>query len=151
MADPAVVGLCFVKSYYKSLNTAPQDLHLYFAKSATYTYGWEGAERDDGTACTTAKGREEIKETLKTLQIGLVKVLSVISSQESVGGGIVVMVTGEWTPDQSQNVSRRFMETFFLEPKGTNGFCIRNDIFYILQESLPKSSQGMLRFFLISF
>ena len=50
------------------------------------------------------------------MELGCVKALTVLSSQESEDGGIVAVVTGSLEPanKKGENGVRRFMQTFFL-------------------------------------
>jgi len=135
-AKPLVyaIGRSFTEHYYKVFNRQPEELYKLYGEASTYTYGWEGNEGDE-----TYTGIEEIKTKLSTSALGQVKVLSVISSQETVNGGVVVVVTGSWEPsNRSGKLTRRFIETFLLvRGARQDTFYIQNDIFYILQNNAP--------------
>eukprot|EP00008_Paramoeba_atlantica_P008283 CAMPEP_0201480240 /NCGR_PEP_ID=MMETSP0151_2-20130828/4762_1 /ASSEMBLY_ACC=CAM_ASM_000257 /TAXON_ID=200890 /ORGANISM="Paramoeba atlantica, Strain 621/1 / CCAP 1560/9" /LENGTH=379 /DNA_ID=CAMNT_0047862033 /DNA_START=172 /DNA_END=1312 /DNA_ORIENTATION=- len=107
-----------------------------YAETSSYTYGWEGNHIGDETYV----GREEIKNKLNSMELGRVKTLTVVSSQESENGGIIVVVTGYWEPANKKgraDFHRRFMETFFLVKESAGRYSIRNDILYILQNVPP--------------
>jgi hypothetical protein len=136
------IGRHFTDHYYKVFNREPQELHKLYGQTATLTSGWEGNEKDE-----TFFGLEEIKNKFSSANLGQVKVLSVISSQESANGGVMVVVTGSWEPsNQSGKHTRRFIETFFLmRGSRQHTFYIQNDIMYILQNNPPDFSEVQIQ------
>jgi hypothetical protein len=132
-----------------------------YGQTATLTSGWEGNEKDEtffGLEVPLALSfififhslidlLQEIKNKFSSANLGQVKVLSVISSQESANGGVMVVVTGSWEPsNQSGKHTRRFIETFFLmRGSRQHTFYIQNDIMYILQNNPPDFSEGILQ------
>jgi len=131
------IGRHFTDHYYKVFNREPQELYKLYGQNATYTSGWEGNEKDE-----TFFGLEEIKNRFASSSLGQVKVLSVISSQET-PNGVIVVVTGSWEPaNPSGKFSRRFIETFFLvRGSRQHTFYVQNDIMYILQNNAPDFSE----------
>eukprot|EP00211_Chloroparvula_japonica_P006810 CAMPEP_0119132450 /NCGR_PEP_ID=MMETSP1310-20130426/11844_1 /TAXON_ID=464262 /ORGANISM="Genus nov. species nov., Strain RCC2339" /LENGTH=410 /DNA_ID=CAMNT_0007123085 /DNA_START=168 /DNA_END=1400 /DNA_ORIENTATION=+ len=139
MAEASMVGGCFVQHYYKVFNHEPLELYKLYARDSRFTFGWEGNAKDE-----TISGAEAIRKHFSAQRTGFVRVLSVVCCQDSVAGGVVVMVTGTWQPvNQKEHVRRRFMETFYLAPNAddADNYYIHNDIFYILQASPPNAAE----------
>uniref|UniRef100_A0A7S4L5C4 NTF2 domain-containing protein n=1 Tax=Paramoeba aestuarina TaxID=180227 RepID=A0A7S4L5C4_9EUKA len=134
-ADPLIVAKWFCKAYYEAFNKDPASLHKMYAENSSYTYGWQGNEADERFV-----GHEAIKNKLSSTELGCVKALTVVTSQESVGGGIMVVAAGSWEPSlvkKGANVCRPFVQTFFLVNDSPGQYSIKNDIFYILQIEPP--------------
>ncbi|RWW00979.1 hypothetical protein GW17_00036018 [Ensete ventricosum] len=76
-------------------------------------------------------GMQAINE--KILSIGFVRVeTKSVDAQESLGGGVIVLVTGFLTGEDT--VKRDFTQSFFLAPQD-KGYYVLNDIFRFVEEA----------------
>ncbi|KAJ7558118.1 hypothetical protein O6H91_04G025200 [Diphasiastrum complanatum] len=127
-----VVGDAFVKQYYTVLHHSPQVVHRFYTDSSKLTRAEAGA---DGTV-HTAVAQEEINNEVMSLDPGhLVAEIKTIDSQESLRGGVLVMVTGSLA--SKNNARRDFVQTFFLAPQ-EKGFFVLNDMLRYLEAEPPS-------------
>lgn len=64
------------------------------------------------------------------MELGRVEIKTV-DAQESLGGGVTVLVAGYFTGNSS--VKKDFVQSFFLAPQ-ENGFYVLNDVFRVVEE-----------------
>eukprot|EP00252_Welwitschia_mirabilis_P018134 TRINITY_DN4035_c0_g1_i1.p1 TRINITY_DN4035_c0_g1~~TRINITY_DN4035_c0_g1_i1.p1 ORF type:complete len:470 (-),score=120.70 TRINITY_DN4035_c0_g1_i1:227-1636(-) len=111
------VGSYFVGQYYQVLQHQPHLVHQFYADLSVMQ------RRDQ-----TAKGMREIHDHIMSLDYtGSVIEIKSADAQQSLSGGILVMVTGSI---QRKDIEFRksFVQTFFLAPQDT-GYYVLNDIF----------------------
>lgn len=79
-------------------------------------------------------GEQAINEKILSMDF-LRAEIKTVDAQESLGAGVIVLVTGHLTG--KDNVKRDFTQSFFLAPQ-EKGFFVLNDIFRFV----PKSGEG---------
>ncbi|KAJ8501153.1 hypothetical protein OPV22_011705 [Ensete ventricosum] len=120
-----VVGNAFVQQYYHILHQSPELVYRFYQESSKV--GRPDAHGAMGLITTT----EAINE--KILSIGFVRVeTKSVDAQESLGGGVIVLVTGFLTGEDT--VKRDFTQSFFLAPQD-KGYYVLNDIFRFVEEA----------------
>lgn len=123
----AEVGGSFVLQYYRTLTTDKENLHKYYKDESICSRGFEGATPDQKTQYGVAEIREEIRAS-RILGASRAEI-SLIQSQESKQGGILVMVVGYFVySDSPQKV--HFTQVFFLDKQSDPypGYFVQNDI-----------------------
>jgi hypothetical protein len=140
---PEVIAHKFAESYYKMLvqEDTYEKLTFFYNKDAVIT---RGDEADEHKILNPTTGTENIKKELQQLHkmVRNCRVeLTVVDSQCSVGGGVLVTVIGAFVPNtdptsmtssnndnNSTASSRRFVQIFFLIAENASNYSIRNDI-----------------------
>ena len=116
--NPTAVAANFVRQYYTVLAQRPQDLHRFHAGPSRLSHGtlsdFHEADSQGLSAAVAAQNYE-----------GVVPAVDSVAAQESLGGGLVIMVTGTLT--WSGKPASRFAHTFFLA-RQEKGFFVLNDI-----------------------
>lgn len=108
----------FVRQYYTVMTQRPEDLHRFHAGPSRLSHGtlsdFNEVGPDGLSVAVAAQGYE-----------GVIPAVVSVAAQESVGGGLVILVTGTlaW-PGKSAS---RFAHTFFLA-RQEKGFFVLNDI-----------------------
>ncbi|CAI9775194.1 unnamed protein product [Fraxinus pennsylvanica] len=129
--DVQSVAKAFVSQYYSHLHNCPEVVHKFYQESSLL--GWPGAD-DAIISVTTLEGINEkiMSSDYKERPMEI----KTADAQESVGGGVVVAVTGRFTVED--NTRKNFTQTFFLA-KQEKGFYVLNDILRFIDvcESLP--------------
>ncbi|KAF0932080.1 hypothetical protein E2562_007878 [Oryza meyeriana var. granulata] len=116
-----VVGNAFVQQYYQILHQSP-DLVFRFYQDAS-RLGRPPADRyGDMVSVTTM---EAINEKIMAMDMSRAEIKTV-DSQESLGGGFTVLVTGLLTG--CDGLRREFSQSFFLAPQ-EKGYFVLNDMF----------------------
>ncbi|CAJ2650397.1 unnamed protein product [Trifolium pratense] len=118
---PQVVGNAFVEQYYSILHQDPDQVHKFYHESSVLS-----RPEEDGTM-TTVTTTAEIDKKIQSFDYTSyrVEVLSA-DAQPSYNSGVVVVVTGCLTG--TDNVKRKFAQSFFLAPQD-KGFYVLNDVF----------------------
>ncbi|KAJ7535404.1 hypothetical protein O6H91_12G031700 [Diphasiastrum complanatum] len=130
-----VVGDAFVKQYYTVLHHSPHVVHRFYTDLSKLTRAEAGP---DGIV-DTAVAQNEINSRVMGADRGnLLAEIKTIDSQESLSGGVLVMVTGSLA--SKNNVKRDFVQTFFLAPQ-EKGYFVLNDMLRYLEEE-PQSLQS---------
>jgi hypothetical protein len=140
--SPLIIGKSFIKQYYQVLSTNPEQITKFYkpdsvlshslkpsvptipktlASSADQIFQWAKSSNEDGD-----------EEPKLCFDFGS----GAIDAQESVNGGILLVVTGHITlPNQS---AKTFVHTFFLNNGAAPGkkrqFYVHNDILRFLEE-----------------
>jgi len=106
--DHVVIGSNFAHQYYSKLTASPQDLHLFYKEDSTFTHGFENRGH-----CQSLTGLEEIQKKINSLDYeGSTVSISVLDSQPSLQGGILVVLMGLLTLRDQR--PKKFAESFFL-------------------------------------
>ncbi|GKB71125.1 Ras GTPase-activating protein-binding protein 1-like protein isoform X1 [Tanacetum coccineum] len=126
MADPAspvpaqVVGHAFVSQYYLILHKSPGLVHRFYQDISRL-----GRPEEDGTMSTTTT-MEAINDKILSLNYDDSRVeIKHVDAQESLCGGVHVLVTGFLTG--KDDIPKSFSQSFFLAPQD-KGYFVLNDI-----------------------
>ncbi|CAH8350392.1 unnamed protein product [Eruca vesicaria subsp. sativa] len=123
---PDIVGNAFVHQYYYILHQSPQHVHRFYQEISKF-----GRPEENGVMSITST-LQAIDKKIQALGIGVINAeIATVDTQESYGGGFLVLVTGYLTG--KDGVRRRFTQTFFLAPQET-GYFVLNDIFRYFDE-----------------
>jgi len=136
---PSVVGTpgtssnvanVFLMKYYTMLNQNPQSLFHFYKDNSVFTHGNEDLNEEE-----TVYGKEAIGKKIFSLGFQDCKVsLSVVDSQVSVDGGVIITVIGAIS--NKGETPKKFLQTFFLAVQAAPvGFYVRNDIFRYLVDT----------------
>lgn len=117
-----VVGNAFVQQYYLVLHQSPNLVFRFYQEASrlarpAYDAGAAGME-----SVTTM---EAINKKIMEMDVAKAEIRTV-DSQESLGGGVTVLVTGHLTG--RDGVRREFSQSFFLAPQ-EKGYFVLNDMF----------------------
>jgi len=156
--SPQQIGRAFIKQYYKILLTSPSQLNRFYQPDSTVSRGMEpsapappepfshaasgamnGGAEDSSTAVTPG---ERVRKAFfdwagsdSTLSIDFER--GAIDAQESIGGGILLVVTGHMFLPGKVEVPSPFVHTFFLNNAAGAGrkkqFLVKNDILRFLE------------------
>ncbi|XP_004505358.1 nuclear transport factor 2 isoform X2 [Cicer arietinum] len=123
---PQMVGNAFVEQYYSILHQNPDQVHRFYHDSSVMS-----RPEEDGTMITVTT-TAEIDKKIKSHDYTSfrVEVLSA-DAQPSYNNGVMVVVTGCLTG--TDNVKRKFAQSFFLAPQD-KGFYVLNDVFRYVEE-----------------
>lgn len=133
-----MVAQRFVKQYYQVLSTDPENIGNFYKAPSLYSHG-QGNE-----PTTPAKFRELSNDLLKDrlfsdgYQLDLE--YGAIDAQDSLGGGVLVVVTGHLVVEEQR---RAFCHTFFLNPYSPpdakkKQFYVHNDIMRFLHDGAKE-------------
>ncbi|KAM7516703.1 hypothetical protein LguiA_006286 [Lonicera macranthoides] len=128
-----VVGNAFVEQYYHILHHSPDLVYKFYHDSSVLS-------RPDAsgvmTSVTTMKG---INDKICSLDYNNYKAeIKTADAQESYQDGVIVLVTGCLTG--TDNLRRKFTQSFFLAPQD-KGFFVLNDVFRYIEESEPLETK----------
>lgn len=172
------IGKLFIKQYYKTLLTSPSMLNRFYQPTSCVSRGMEPNSPamqsliSDAQAAATENGIEEdpgervrhaffdwagvgtetetVDDNMNILRIDFER--GAIDAQESVGGGILVVVTAHMFMPKSEHPLKPvpFVHTFFLDNSAAPGkkkqFYVKNDIlrFLLPVEDEPVVSDGKI-------
>ncbi|CAL9058887.1 nuclear transport factor 2-like isoform X2 [Musa acuminata AAA Group] len=130
-----VVGNAFVQQYYHILQQSPELVYRF------YQEGSKLGRPDAHGAMTSVTTTDAINA--KILSMGFVRAeTKTVDAQESLGGGVTVLVTGHLTGED--NVKRDFTQSFFLALQD-KGYYVLNDIFRFVEEvNHQQAQQGLV-------
>lgn len=140
-ASPLVIGKQFLKAYYGMLSTKPENIVRFYKPFSVLSQG-EGSTPSTPATLTSYEDGLRLKDRLAPVEGARFDLQhGAIDAQESVGGGVLLVVTGHMVLD-SQSLRRMFCHTFFLVPVDPNAkkrnYYIHNDVLrFINQEELP--------------
>lgn len=136
---PQCVGREFVRQYYTLLNRAPMHLHRFYSHDSIFLHG--GLDRP-GQETRPVVGQQDIHQQI--IQLGFTdchaKIIQV-DSLETVGNGVVVLVTGELS--NNGGPMRRFTQTFVLVLQSPKKYYVRNDIFRYQDEIFSEDDNDI--------
>jgi len=138
-APPAaahVVGNAFVNQYYNVLHQSPQVVHRFYTDASRLTRAEAGA---DGAVETVGTQREIYNKVMSSDYSELKAEIKTVDSQDSHGGGVLVLVTGSLSI--KSNDKRNFVQSFFLAPQ-EKGYFVLNDIFRYLDVETHPAAQA---------
>ncbi|WVZ75328.1 hypothetical protein U9M48_023395 [Paspalum notatum var. saurae] len=117
-----VVGNAFVQQYYLVLHQSPDLVFRFYQEASRIARPANDAGAAGMDSVTTM---EAINEKIMEMDVAKAEIRTV-DSQESLGGGVTVLVTGHLTG--SDSVRREFSQSFFLAPQ-EKGYFVLNDMF----------------------
>ncbi|PSC67396.1 G3BP isoform X1 [Micractinium conductrix] len=131
------VGNQFVSQYYTVQHASPKHLHRFYSETSTLTWG---DMRPEGFYSRSATGQKTIHELVMELGYEDTRTeIHTIDSQYSLGGGVVVQVTG--VMQRPPGAKRPFVQTFFLAVQ-EKGYYVLNDIFRYLPPMPAGAENG---------
>lgn len=123
--SPQCIGQEFVRQYYTILHEVPEQLHRFYSHDSCFVHG--GVDQP-GEATPHVQGQQDIHQKIMNLNFRDCYVkIGQVDSQPTVGGAVVVQVTGELSNDG--HPMRRFMQTFVLVAQSPKKYYVHNDIF----------------------
>lgn len=123
--SPQSVGREFVRQYYTLLNKAPDHLHRFYNNNSSFVHG--GLDPHNREA-TMVIGQKQIYNKIQQLRFRDCHAkISQVDAQSTLGGGVVVQVTGELS--NNGEPMRRFTQTFVLAAQSPKKYYVHNDIF----------------------
>ncbi|GMF55822.1 unnamed protein product [Phytophthora fragariaefolia] len=131
--SPSTVGNTFMRQYYHFLAKEPQSLHRFYKAESRWCHGL-GSHMEEPIAGQRAINDQILKRGYAGARVDLDA--GSIDCQQSLGGGVFVLVTGVMTLRGSP-APKPFVQTFFLavQPKG---YFVLNDCLRFLE--LPGAS-----------
>ncbi|ONK73758.1 uncharacterized protein A4U43_C04F34970 [Asparagus officinalis] len=125
--SPQLVGNAFVQQYYTILHQSPAVVYRFYQESSKLTRpGPQGVM----SSVTTLQA---INDKIMSMDFGgFMAEIKTVDSQDSVNGGVLVLVTGYLTG--KDNVRRNFTQSFFLATQD-KGYFVLNDIFRYVEEA----------------
>lgn len=134
--SPQCVGREFVRQYYTLLNQEPVQIHRFYTKQSWFLHG----RAENGPSEPPVIGQEAIYSKIKELNFHDCHTkIRQVDSHSTVGGGVVVQVSGELSNDGQP--MRRFMQTFVLAPgEGPKRYYVHNDIFRYQDEVFSEDT-----------
>ncbi|XP_020407264.1 nuclear transport factor 2 isoform X1 [Zea mays] len=122
-----VVGNAFVQQYYLVLHQSPDLVYRFYQEASRLGRPASAAGAAGMDSVTTM---EAIGEKIMEMDVSKAEIRTV-DSQESLGGGVTVLVTGHLTG--RDGVRREFSQSFFLAPQ-EKGYFVLNDMFRFVGE-----------------
>ncbi|CAI5741072.1 unnamed protein product [Peronospora destructor] len=132
--SPSIVGNTFMRQYYHFLAKEPQSLHRFYKAESRWCHG-VGSHMEEPVAGQRAINDQILKRGYAGARVDLDA--GSIDCQNSLGGGVFVLVTGVMTLRHSPK-PKPFVQTFFLavQPKG---YFVLNDCLRFLALSNPST------------
>ncbi|KAK9879169.1 hypothetical protein WA026_004021 [Henosepilachna vigintioctopunctata] len=123
--SPQSVGREFVRQYYTLLNKAPNHLHRFYNHQSSFVHG--GLDPPNRETSPVI-GQKQIHQKIQQLNFHDCHAkITQVDSQATLGGGVVVQVTGELS--NAGQPMRRFTQTFVLAAQSPKKYYVHNDIF----------------------
>lgn len=130
------VGTCFVGQYYHVLQQQPEFVHQFYTDRSMM-------HRLDRDKQEIATGMVEIHNCVMSLNYtGCVIEIKSADAQNSLNGGVLVMVTGS-IQRKDGDIKNNFVQTFFLAPQ-EKGYYVLNDIFRFSEDDSYVEKQADL-------
>ncbi|KAK6937841.1 Nuclear transport factor 2 domain [Dillenia turbinata] len=122
-----VVGNAFVHQYYLILHQSPELVFRFYQDVSKL------GRPDNNGVMGSVSSMEKINERLLSLNYGKFRAeIRTVDSQDSLGGGVHVLVTG--TLIGEDDARRSFTQAFFLAPQD-KGYFVLNDIFRYVDDA----------------
>lgn len=130
--SPQVVGSAFVHQYYHLLHTSPEIVHRFYQETSTL------ARPNSSGEMTQVSTLRAISDSILSFKFNsYIAEIETFDAASSYMDGVSVIVTGSLTA--SDNVKRKFVQSFFLAPQ-EKGYFVLTDIFRFLDQNVPKDS-----------
>ncbi|XP_064975496.1 nuclear transport factor 2-like isoform X3 [Musa acuminata AAA Group] len=131
-----VVGNAFVNQYYHVLHRSPQLVFRFYQEASKL------GRPDPQAEMSSVTGMDAINEKILSVDYSEFRAeIKTVDAQESLDGGIVVLVTGYLTG--KDNVKRNFTQSFFLATQD-KGYYVLNDIFRYVDDGNDQWESGAL-------
>uniref|UniRef100_A0A0D6R0U5 NTF2 domain-containing protein n=1 Tax=Araucaria cunninghamii TaxID=56994 RepID=A0A0D6R0U5_ARACU len=128
------VGTFFVAQYYNVLQQQPEYVHQFYTDISTMS-------RMDRDKQEIATGMMEIHNCVMSLNYtGCCIEIKSADVQDSLSGGVLVMVTGS-IQRRDRDAKKNFVQTFFLAPQ-EKGYYVLNDIFRFSEDEVYVERQS---------
>ncbi|XP_072992715.1 nuclear transport factor 2-like [Typha latifolia] len=135
--SPQVVGNAFVQQYYHVLHRSPEQVYKFYHDSSIL------GRPDSEGIMTSVSTMEAINDKILSLDFSnCFTEIETADSQLSYRNGVFILVTGSLTG--TDNVRRKFTQSFFLAPQETGGFFVLNDVFRFVTEGQPRDINQMV-------
>ncbi|KAK3157993.1 hypothetical protein QOZ80_2AG0131420 [Eleusine coracana subsp. coracana] len=132
-----VVGNAFVQQYYLVLHQSPDLVYRFYQEASRLARPSRDAASADGMESVTTM--EAINKKIMEMDVAKAEIRTV-DSQESLGGGVTVLVTGHLTGHDG--VRREFSQSFFLAPQ-EKGYFVLNDMFrFVADGPAPAAAEA---------
>lgn len=146
---PQIIARAFIKQYYKTLLGSPSNLNGFYQPDSTVSRGMEpsspaipsafnmasSSTNGDANDSPGERARKAFFEWAGNGNLQIDFQRGAIDAQESIGGGILVVVTGHMTMPGS-TMEKPFVQTFFLNnaagPGRKKHFLVKNDMLRFL-------------------
>lgn len=154
--SPLTIGKRFVKQYYQVLSSTPDQIYKFYQPTSVLSDGEGSSPADPVTFESAYDGEsEKLKDRffVKDLQIRFEFEHGAIDAQQSVNGGLIIVVTGHivYFPSASEDedaavddpIRKGFVHTFFLNalPSTTKkAFYVHNDILRFLKNPVEVNA-----------
>ncbi|XP_044761413.1 ras GTPase-activating protein-binding protein 2 isoform X2 [Coccinella septempunctata] len=123
--SPQSVGREFVRQYYTLMHQAPNHLHRFYNNQSSFVHGGLDPSNREPTPVI---GQKAIHLKIQQLNFRDCHAkITQVDSQATLGGGVVVQVTGELS--NAGQPMRRFTQTFVLAAQAPKKYYVHNDIF----------------------
>ncbi|XAR51658.1 hypothetical protein NMG60_11006347 [Bertholletia excelsa] len=124
-----VVGNAFVEQYYHILHHSPELVHRFYQDSSVIS------RLEPSGVMASATTMKDINDKICSLDYKNCKAeIRTADAQDSYKDGVIVLVTGCLTG--TDNIRRKFTQTFFLAPQD-KGYFVLNDVFRYVEDSEP--------------
>ncbi|VVA98412.1 unnamed protein product [Arabis nemorensis] len=131
---PDIVGNAFVHQYYHIMHQSPEHVHRFYQEISKL-----GRPEENGVMSITST-LQAIDKKILALSYGVIGAeIATVDTQESYGGGVLVLVTGYLTGRDS--VRRTFTQTFLLAPQETGYFVLNDMLRYIGEATIAHGNQ----------
>ncbi|KAL6526342.1 hypothetical protein OROMI_029982 [Orobanche minor] len=131
-----VVGNAFVEQYYQILHHSPELVYRFYQDTSVLS------RPDMYGLMTTVTTTKSINDIICSLDYKNYKAeIKTADAQDSYKDGVMVLVTGCLTG--TDNLKKKFTQTFFLAPQD-KGYYVLNDVFRYVEESEPDISVGVV-------
>ncbi|XP_002961498.2 ras GTPase-activating protein-binding protein 1 [Selaginella moellendorffii] len=128
-ASANLVGNAFINQYYNVLHQSPAVVHRFYTDQSQLTRDSGGADGPVETVST----QQDIHAKIMSMDLTDFKAeIKSVVSQNSLGGGVLVMVTGSLSCKSTGK--RNFVQTFFLAPQ-EKGYFVLNDVLRYVDEA----------------
>jgi hypothetical protein len=115
-----LIGNAFVQQYYHILHSSPDLVHRFYQETSKL-----GRPEANGVMASVTS-TEAINDKIMSMEVTKAEI-ETVDAQESLSGGVIVLVTGHLT-GRHDGVRREFTQTFFLAPQ-EKGYFVLNDLF----------------------
>lgn len=131
-----VVGNAFVQQYYHILHQSPGLVYRFYQDISKL-----GRPEEDGSMSITTT-MDAINTKILSLNYDEIRAeIKSIDAQESLDGGVNVLVTGYLTG--KDNIVRNFTQSFFLAPQD-KGYFVLNDMFRYMENAINNEVNNAL-------
>ncbi|TVU46559.1 hypothetical protein EJB05_06100, partial [Eragrostis curvula] len=125
--SPHLVSGAFVQQYYHILHNQPEQVHKFYQDSSIL------ARPEPNGTMVSVTTLADINETIMSTDFRNCLIeIETADAQLSHKDGVLIVVTGSLSP--SEDVCRKFTQSFFLAPQESGGYFVLNDVFRFISE-----------------